>query len=256
MLPLTRHQYSIHCESSRVAHGTDRLNGDGCSQIIRDTPKGVQSGYNETHDLQGFCSFAKENFTLTSRGQHMSDEVNSTVFCLYLGVSYQNIYCTFKWIFTYCVFTIPFYCNFGVLLKVSKVPLWKSTYEMYRTISHLSGLPDCTSVVINLIVTTFLGQAKRFHLAAIQLVLDPHEQFRSHRKNFGHRYALYNLCFEEWQFRVSFCTDRLYVFAVYFYFCFHLSLKTFSESFQCSFEIIFYWRISWKSNLEFSPKSF
>jgi len=46
VLPLTRHQCSIHCESNRVVHGASKWRWT--PQTTRDTPQGAQSEYNET----------------------------------------------------------------------------------------------------------------------------------------------------------------------------------------------------------------
>jgi len=56
--PLTRHQCSIHCESSRLAHGASKPRS--LMLTTRDIPRSVKSEYNKT-ELIG-CGYVDVSF--------------------------------------------------------------------------------------------------------------------------------------------------------------------------------------------------
>jgi len=57
VLPFTRHQCSIHCESSRMDCSASKWRGEPLTS--RDTPQGAQNEYNETFWLKSSCIFLK-----------------------------------------------------------------------------------------------------------------------------------------------------------------------------------------------------
>jgi len=65
VLPLTRHQHSIHCVSSRVAQGASKWKW--APQTTRDTPKGLQKpSENKTElNIRHLFVFAWEALQMT-----------------------------------------------------------------------------------------------------------------------------------------------------------------------------------------------